>query len=80
MWGTVGIGYNTKKIKEALGVDKIDSWDVFFDPDKLAKLADCGVYMLDSPQRHHAGRAELSRARSEQPRRRTIWPRRRSCC
>ena len=28
MWGTTGIGYNTKKVKEALGVDKIDSWDV----------------------------------------------------
>ena len=37
------------KVKEALGVDKIDSWDVFFKPENLAKLADCGVYVLDSP-------------------------------
>jgi len=49
MWGTVGIGYNVKKIQAALGVDKIDSWDVLFKPDNLAKLADCGVYVLDSP-------------------------------
>jgi putrescine transport system substrate-binding protein len=49
MWGTVGLGYNTKKVQDALGIDKIDSWDVFFNPDKLAKLADCGVYVLDSP-------------------------------
>jgi putrescine transport system substrate-binding protein len=49
MWGTVGIGYNTRKVKDALGIDKIDSWDVVFDPEKLAKLADCGVYVLDSP-------------------------------
>ena len=49
MWGTVGLGYNTKKVTEALGIEKIDSWDIFFDPDKLAKLADCGVYVLDSP-------------------------------
>lgn len=49
MWGTVGIGYNQKKIQEALGIDKVDSWDVFFNPEKLAKLADCGVYVLDSP-------------------------------
>jgi putrescine transport system substrate-binding protein len=49
MWGTVGLGYNEKKVFEALGVDKIDSWDVFFNPDNLAKLADCGVYVLDSP-------------------------------
>lgn len=48
MWGTVGLGYNQKKVQEALGIDKIDSWDVFFDPDKLSKLADCGVYVLDS--------------------------------
>jgi putrescine transport system substrate-binding protein len=49
MWGTVGIGYNQKKVKEALGIDKIDSWDVFYKPENLAKLAGCGVYVLDSP-------------------------------
>ena len=49
MWGTTGIGYNTKKIKEALGLDVIDSWDVVFKPENIAKLADCGVYFLDSP-------------------------------
>lgn len=49
MWGTVGLGYNQKKVQEALGIDKIDSWDVYFNPETLAKLADCGVYMLDSP-------------------------------
>ena len=49
MWGTVGIGYNVKKVQEALGIEKIDSWDVFFNPEKLSKLADCGVYVLDSP-------------------------------
>ncbi len=49
MWGTVGIGYNVKKVQEALGIEKVDSWDVFFNPEKLAKLADCGVYVLDSP-------------------------------
>ncbi|TIW03769.1 MAG: extracellular solute-binding protein, partial [Mesorhizobium sp.] len=49
MWGTVGLGYNVKKVTAALGTDKIDSWDVFFNPDKLAKLKDCGVYVLDSP-------------------------------
>ncbi len=49
MWGTVGIGYNVKKVSEALGIEKIDSWDVFYNPENLAKLADCGVYVLDSP-------------------------------
>lgn len=48
MWGTTGIGYNKAKIKEALGTDTIDSWDVLFDPEKTAKLKDCGIYLLDS--------------------------------
>lgn len=48
MWGTTGIGYNKAKIKAALGVDKIDSWDVLFDPEKAAKLKDCGINVLDS--------------------------------
>ncbi|MEI5681417.1 MULTISPECIES: polyamine ABC transporter substrate-binding protein [unclassified Mesorhizobium] len=49
MWGTVGIGYNKKKVEEALGTDKVDTWETVFNPEKLAKLKDCGVYMLDSP-------------------------------
>ena len=49
MWGTVGIGYNQKKVQEALGIEKVDSWDVFYKPGNLAKLADCGVFVLDSP-------------------------------
>lgn len=49
MWGTVGIGYNPEKVKAALGIDKIDSWDVLFKPENIAKLKSCGVYVLDSP-------------------------------
>src|SRR6476661_505536 len=49
MWGTIGIGYNVKKAREALGADaKIDSWDIVFKPENLAKFKDCGIYMLDS--------------------------------
>jgi putrescine transport system substrate-binding protein len=49
MWGTTGIGYNVKAVQRILGADgKIDSWDIIFDPDKLAKFKDCGVQMLDS--------------------------------
>lgn len=49
MWGTTGIGYNVEKVKAALGVDAIDSWDAVFKPETIAKLKDCGVYFLDSP-------------------------------
>jgi putrescine transport system substrate-binding protein len=49
MWGTVGIGYNKKMVKEALGTDTIDSWKVVFDPETMARLKGCGVHFLDSP-------------------------------
>jgi putrescine transport system substrate-binding protein len=49
MWGTVGIGYNVAKVREILGPDsRIDSWDIVFKPENLAKFKDCGVDMLDS--------------------------------
>jgi len=49
MWGTTGIGYNVKKAREILGADaKIDSWDIVFKPEMIAKFKECGVYFLDS--------------------------------
>ncbi|MDR6659900.1 putrescine transport system substrate-binding protein [Tardiphaga robiniae] len=49
MWGTTGIGYNVKQVAKILGPDaKIDSWDVVFKPENLAKFKECGVHMLDS--------------------------------
>ncbi|KAA8557745.1 Putrescine-binding periplasmic protein SpuD [Pseudomonas extremaustralis] len=49
MWGSIGIGYNPEKVKAALGVDKIDSWDTLLKPENIAKLKSCGVSFLDSP-------------------------------
>ena len=49
MWGTTGIGYNVGKAKEILGTDTIDSWDVVFNPEMLAKFKDCGVHLLNAP-------------------------------
>ena len=48
MWGTTGIGYNVKMIKERMPDAPTDSWDMVFDPDIVSKFADCGVYMLDA--------------------------------
>src|SRR3954467_5490419 len=49
MWGTTGIGFNAKKAREVLGAGaKIDSWDVMFKPEIIAKFKDCGVHMLDA--------------------------------
>ncbi len=49
MWGTTGIGYNVAAMHARLGPEAtIDSWDVVFKPELLAKFKDCGVHMLDS--------------------------------
>jgi putrescine transport system substrate-binding protein len=49
MWGTTGIGYNVQAVQKILGPDaRIDSWDIIFKPENLAKFRDCGIHMLDS--------------------------------
>ncbi len=49
MWGTTGIGYNVKAMRERLGPGgAIDSWDIVFKPENLAKFKDCGIHMLNS--------------------------------
>ena len=49
MWGTTGIGYNVKTVAKILGPDaRIDSWDIVFKPENLARFKDCGIHMLDS--------------------------------
>ena len=49
MWGTTGVGYNVKMAQKILGSDaKIDSWDIVFKPENLARFQDCGIHMLDS--------------------------------
>jgi len=49
MWGTTGVGYNVKAVRERLGEDAtIDSWEVIFRPEISARFKDCGLYMLDS--------------------------------
>ncbi|WP_027857165.1 polyamine ABC transporter substrate-binding protein [Marinobacterium jannaschii] len=48
-WGTIGLGYNEKMVKERLGNVSLDSLDLIFNPEVAAKLADCGIGLLDSP-------------------------------
>ena len=49
LWGTIGLGYNPDMVKKALGTDTIDSWSAILDPANAAKLAKCGITMLDAP-------------------------------
>jgi putrescine transport system substrate-binding protein len=55
MWGTNGIGYNEKMVRQLLPDAPIDSWRLVFDPAVASKIAKCGISVLDSP-------AEMMRA------------------
>lgn len=47
-WGTIGLGYNIDMVKARLGEVPVNSWDLIFKPEVAAKLADCGIGVLDS--------------------------------
>jgi putrescine transport system substrate-binding protein len=55
LWGTNGIGYNEKMVKALMPDAPLDSWRLVFDPEVAAKVAKCGISLLDSP-------AEMMRA------------------
>src|SRR3954462_2875815 len=50
MWFTTGIAYNAQRAKERRGDRPLDTWDIVFKTENLRKFADCGVYVLDSPE------------------------------
>lgn len=50
MWGTTGIGLNTKKVKAILGDMPLNTWDLVMKPEIASKLKACGIYVLDSPE------------------------------
>lgn len=50
MWFTTGIAYDAAKAKARMGEQPMNTWDIVFKPENLRKFADCGVYVLDSPE------------------------------
>jgi putrescine transport system substrate-binding protein len=50
MWGTTGIGVNVPKVRQRLGNQPFNTWDVVMRPEIVSKLKDCGVQMLDAPE------------------------------
>ena len=48
-WGTNGIGYNEKMVKQLMPDAPLDSWRMVFDPAVASKVAKCGISVLDSP-------------------------------
>lgn len=56
MWGTTGIGINLTKVKEILGDEMpLDTWALIFDPKISAKLAKCGISLMDDVTEVFAG-------------------------
>lgn len=50
MWGTTGIGINVDMVKERLGDQPLDTWDLVLKPELAAKLKDCGIQTIDAPE------------------------------
>ena len=48
-WGTTGFAWNVDLVRERLPNHPMDSADIIFDPAIAAKLADCGISLLDGP-------------------------------
>ena len=49
MWGSVGMTYNLDMVKERLPDADLNDLGVLLNPETAAKLADCGISILDSP-------------------------------
>jgi spermidine/putrescine-binding protein len=49
LWGAVGLAINTPQAEAAFGGPLPDSWSLLFDAAQSARLASCGISVLDAP-------------------------------
>ncbi|MDG1579521.1 extracellular solute-binding protein [Pseudomonas sp. GOM6] len=49
LWGAVGLAINTPQAEAAYGGALPHSWSLLFDSNQSAKLAQCGISVLDAP-------------------------------
>nr|WP_298173234.1 extracellular solute-binding protein [uncultured Pseudomonas sp.] len=49
LWGAVGLAINTPLAEAAFGGPLPDSWSLLFDAEQSARLASCGISVLDAP-------------------------------
>jgi len=49
MWGSTGFAYNVEMVRERMPDAPLDSSAMLFDPDVVAKFADCGVSLVNEP-------------------------------
>lgn len=48
LWGTTGLAIDEQAVRSRLGdAANLDSWSLLFDPDNAARLADCGITIVD---------------------------------
>ena len=62
---TDGIAVNVEKVKAIMAGAPLDSYDLMFKPEILARFKDCGVEMIDSPTDEMPGDPQLAQARSQ---------------
>ncbi|CAK9890046.1 hypothetical protein PS652_02879 [Pseudomonas fluorescens] len=48
-WGSIGLTYNRAAIEQRIANAPVNSLDLLFKPENAARLADCGISMIDSP-------------------------------
>jgi putrescine transport system substrate-binding protein len=48
-WGTVGVGYDARRLRELAPDAPTDSWSLVYDPGVVQRLSRCGVSVVDSP-------------------------------
>jgi len=48
-WGTTGIGYDMARLKELAPDAPADGWGLLYDPRLVARMAPCGVTVVDAP-------------------------------
>ena len=49
VWGTNGFAYDREMILARMPDAPLDSWDMLFKPEVVARFADCGVVFYDTP-------------------------------
>jgi putrescine transport system substrate-binding protein len=50
-WGTLGLAFDPAKVTARLPPDTpLDTWSLLFDSERLSKLAECGVQVVDTPR------------------------------
>lgn len=50
LWGMAGLAVNVPQAEAALGGPIPHSWSLLFDPQQSAKLASCGIALIDAPE------------------------------